>query len=427
MFIIRDNNRLIALISMIMLLLCLPINTVASDSFEWSLMAEASLISVDNDDNRSADLASWLDKGTGLLRYHDGFEGAQLSQLSYEASAEYYDCIAARISLKAYPDGHRRLGVTEAYLDHWPLMPIYKHRIKFGAFYPTFGYENPLSGWNSPYTYTGSAISSWIAEEVRTIGIEWAAVRAGNRHQSAHTWGLTGALFGFNDGIGSLLAWRGFALHNRQTMLGERIDFADYPTLLTGRLEKQPEFVKPFAETDKRLGHYLGVDWRYKREMGFKVYYYDNNANHTKTEDSGQYAWQTRFTSYAWQWRLNRSLRLIAHGMVGRTYMGLMRDVVVDFDTWYLMASQSFGKQRITLRYDQFQVDDVDNNALDLNDSDGDAWTLAWRIRTGAAFDIGFEWMSVSSSVDSRAQWNYSTDVDQTQLLFVVQYSIDGR
>jgi hypothetical protein len=76
-------------------------------------------------------------------------------------------------------------------------------------FYPEFGFENPTMGWPSPYNYTHSAISSWVGEEMRTIGGEFKVTRPGRFHGgSPHTFSLVGWVFKGNDTTGTILAWR---------------------------------------------------------------------------------------------------------------------------------------------------------------------------------------------------------------------------
>ena len=80
--------------------------------------------------------------------------------------------------------------------------------------------ENRALGWETPYTITPSAISSWIGEEIRTVGPR----RPGRlvRHALSATISTCNSpprVFGWNDPAGTMLAAHGFALHDRQTTL----------------------------------------------------------------------------------------------------------------------------------------------------------------------------------------------------------------
>ncbi len=86
-----------------------------------------------------------------------------------------------------------------------------------GAFYPPMSLENRATGWETPYTLTPSPISSWIGEEIRTIGLEGQVDWLGTRTGHSFDLQLTGALFGWNDPAGTMIALNGFVLDDRQT------------------------------------------------------------------------------------------------------------------------------------------------------------------------------------------------------------------
>ena len=87
--------------------------------------------------------------------------------------------------------------------------------LKLGQFFLPASRENVEELWTSPYTLTLSALNSWIAEEIRPIGLDLAWSRT-DCERSALDVGRQ-PLFGGNDTAGALLAWRGFALHDRPT------------------------------------------------------------------------------------------------------------------------------------------------------------------------------------------------------------------
>lgn len=75
--------------------------------------------------------------------------------------------------------------------------------------------------------------------------------------------------------------------------------------------------------------------------------------------------------------------------------------VYADFGAWFLLLSHAWGRQRASLRYDDFWVDDEDAIVGDPNDEDGDAWTAAWFLegRRGrwGAWRAGVELLRVQS------------------------------
>jgi hypothetical protein len=110
-----------------------------------------------------------------------------------------------------------------------------------------------------------------------------------------------GSIFKGNDTTGTILAWRGWGLHDKQASLNERIFFARYPSIGIGQeLEPQAAWVEPFREVDGRFGYYVGGHWDYQQKSRVRYYYYNNNADELVLARGGQYAWHTRFHSLSW-------------------------------------------------------------------------------------------------------------------------------
>ncbi|SHH32204.1 hypothetical protein [Ferrimonas marina] len=374
-----------------LLFLFSPISLAAEFSVEAA--ADVAWVQTSND---APWMQSWIREGTGITRYDPHSDGLVLSQAMLEAQIDFDNPWQLQATAYYYPDGQKHLGFTEAALTFQPLTSGVKHKVRVGAFYPNFGFENPKPGWQSPYTYTFSAINSWIAEEVRAIGGEWQITVPGKLYHSNHTLSFVSSVFGANDGAGTLLSWRGWALHNRQTLLGERVAFADYPGI-TGPIELQPNWVEPFIETDNRVGYYLGGHWRHRRNTEVRLYRYDNRADPFAVNDEGQYAWHTKFWTVSAKHLLNRQWRILAQWMDGSTVMGDSKGVNVDFDAWYVLTSYKHHQHRFSLRYDDFKTVDTDQNPVDINDSHGKAWTFAWRYQASQHIEVALEYLYASS------------------------------
>ena len=178
----------------------------------------------------------------------------------------------------------------------------------------------------SPYNYTNSAINSWLGEEVRTFGVEASIKRPGRQFRSEHSFEGVAAVFKGNDPAGTLLSWRGFALHDRQTTFNERIDFSVPASFSHSQLTKQADYVQPFEEVDGRFGYYVGAHWDYQKRSQFRIYYYDNNGDPSAINTrTGQYAWDTRFLSAAWLYKFTKQTRIIMQLLDGKTAMGKNR------------------------------------------------------------------------------------------------------
>ena len=157
----------------------------------------------------------------------------QLGRARFALTQSFAEIWSAHLDASVWDDKDAHLlGATEAYLQLRPYPRAgYRLRVKAGAFYPPVSLENRASGWESPYTLSYSAINSWLATEVRTIGaeaqLEWLGTRLGH----AFDLGVTGAVFGWNDQAGVVLANDGFLLHDRQTPLFGRVGQPDVPPL----------------------------------------------------------------------------------------------------------------------------------------------------------------------------------------------------
>ena len=104
-----------------------------------------------------------------------------------------------------------------------------------------------LSRWPSP-----SAIGSWIGEEVRSTGVEGTLVLAAGGFNELE---LQGGVFLCNDSIGALLAWRGFALHDRQGTYRDELPLQAVLSLTDPRFfAEQGRRTQPFHEIDDRPG-----------------------------------------------------------------------------------------------------------------------------------------------------------------------------
>lgn len=366
-------------------------------------------------------LNSWMEGGVGVMRFNRD-DDWQLSQGVIEMTADLTSTLSFQGTAIHYPDGDMHTGVSEAFFHYAPLSDGWRQRWRVGAFYPAMSTENVDIGWNSPYTYTYSTINSWLAEELRTIGAEWSMSLNGRRSGSPHSVNLVGSLFKANDGIGTLLAWRGWALHNRQTRWNERIRFADY-FRFQNLPEEMPTEVEPLEETDGRWGYYLGAHWRYLNSTDMRLYYYDSNADPLAEEDNGQYAWDTRFYSLSLRQHLTPRLKLLAQWLQGDTGMGTHSNGVwVDMYAAYLMLSYHWRDHRFSARVDDFWVKENDSNTGDPNDSEGNAYTLAWRWDLHPHLNVGAEYVRVDSENDNRTLWNgWEADHRQSQWQLLVQ------
>lgn len=377
-----------------------------------------------------SDSPGWLEEDLGKLRYGENDGPVELSQAMFHLDTGVTDTLQFR-GVASY-DTRRddELDVIESYL-HWRPIPVgrFRHRLNVGIFYPPFSEENRDKAWLSPYGYSNSAINAWIGEEVRTVGLQYSLERPGMFHRSPHDLTLNAAAFVGNDPTGTLLAWRGWSVHGRQSGVYERLPLPALPSFESGgAFEHQAQWLEPFREIDNRIGYYLGGEWDYTDRARFHLHYYDNRGDPTAFEVRGQgyyssdsavqYAWDTRFWHAGWRFRLPGRLNLFGQWMSGQTTMGAGNSLVdAKFAAAYLMLSRAFGDHRFSLRLDDFRVRDrAPGTPQDNTNESGHAWMLAWRWQITGNWQLGAEWLSVDNRRPARSTY-FGEPAERTESL----------
>ncbi|HVH84820.1 MAG TPA: hypothetical protein VM713_10945, partial [Steroidobacteraceae bacterium] len=145
----------------------------------WELDLDGRLVSSNAD-------PSYTQGGISAVRFDQEQSGLRLGRARFALTESLGEFWSAHLDASAWGD-HDRIpaGLTEAYLQFRPYpFAGYRLRIKAGAFYPPVSLENRASGWESPYTLSSSALDSWLAIEVRTVGVEaqldWLGTRLGH-------------------------------------------------------------------------------------------------------------------------------------------------------------------------------------------------------------------------------------------------------
>lgn len=361
---------------------------------------------------------SWQGHGTGTLRYDAN--GIQLQQTVLRATQDLGSDFSIDVVANAYQDGEQHIGLSQAQLIYKPLMASpHKWQVRAGFFYPGFSLENVDIGWLSPYNYTNSAINSWLGEELRAAGVEISQLNPGRPRRSAWSWDFHLGFYRGNDPLGTLISWRGWATHDRQSLNNDRVNFAPYPPVV--ERARHPDWIEPFHEIDGRTGYYIGTHVDYFNKTRLRYYYYDNNADPLAVNDQRLYAWHTRFHSLAFEHRFNSDTKVIAQWMLGDTEMG-RRWVFVDFDAWYVLVSHTSGEHRFSIKAEQFRAREDDKWAWDPNNSDGKALTVSWRYNLDEYWQIGAEYLMNNNQADNRALLDLPEQHNERQAMAVAQY-----
>ena len=343
---------------------------------DWRLEGILDLRLVESDSDHV-----WLDAGLDKARFDDD-AAAELGAALLEVGTRFAPTLSSHVTLAAYDGLDTAIDVTEAYLEFLPVpRSAWRFRGRAGAFYPPGTLENRSAAWTTPYTLSFSAIDSWYAEELRIVGLEGGIERMGRMSGSPNDFSFSAGAFRWNDPAGAILSWRGWALHDRQTGIFERLPLAPLPSFVEGGdlYEVQGAFDQPVAEIDGRTGWYAAAEWRWLDRSAVSAIHYDNRGDPGAVE-GGQWAWLTRFDRIGWLFKPTSSVDVVAQALVGSTRIDGYEGPLVDndFDAWSLLVSFGRGPHRGSVRYDRFSVDDRDTNPSDPNDEEGDAWTGAW-------------------------------------------------
>lgn len=352
---------------------------------------------------------SFLDGGLGKTRY--GAEPraveAKLAQAAFLGRFEARPDLTFRVhaNVDAEHNFERRVDLVEAIARYAPaLTDAIALDIRAGLFFPTVSLENIDPAWLSPYATSFSAINAWIGEEVRNLGVEAGpSVRIGEAQAR-----LFGAVTRGNDPNGTLLAWRGFALHDRVAGFGDRLPLPDLASFKRADLfPDQPREVQPLREVDQKWTWSSGLAITHARYR-LKALYQPKTAN-PGAFDGRQYAWRTGY----WAAGAARSfgpVEVLVQGLAGETRMGLLPDrrnaVVARFQSLYALASwlaPADGHHRATVRYDAFRVQDRDDFVIeDANDESGEAWTFAYTFSPNTRHRLTAELIHVDSTRTNR-------------------------
>ncbi len=196
-----------------------------------------------------------------------------------------------------------------------------------------------------------------------------------------HELALTGGAFGFNDTSGTLLSFRGWALHDEKAT-----GFGHFPLppLNSFIVHLQEDQTRSLIEIDKKVGFYGRLDWRPPWPFGINVFYYDNRGDPQAFEATGQWGWRTRFWNVGVNADLGPNTRLLAQGMAGSTEMGFKTGGVVWVHTYfqsaYALVTQQVGPAAITGRVEVFGTREHGSRMSPDESEDGWALTAAGRM-----------------------------------------------
>ena len=388
----------------------LAATTVRAASWELDLDLRA----VTSDADRSV-----LDGGYSPTRFSDRQSGLQLGRLRLALDTPLGEVWRLHLDASAWGNAYKSpVGLTEAYLQFRPYpRNALRVRMRAGAFYAPVSLENGAPGWASPYTISFSALNSWLAEELRTLGVETKVDWLGTRTGLPFDVGAVAGVYGWNEITGSAVANGGFILDDRQTPLFDRVGKVEGPT---------GAYIEPFREIDGRAGYYAGVDLNFPGRLLVTALRYDNLADPTAHDTvSHVFAWRTAFNSAGARLETAAGWTVIAQWLSGQTEIAPGGHALEwPFNARYALVSRRIARrQTLSVRYDHFEVDS--RNAEPDGMQSGHAWTAAYVFDAGKRWTVTVEWLRVTSNSYS---WSEETDrpgpVTDNQAQLSVRYAL---
>jgi hypothetical protein len=336
---------------------------------------------------------SWPDGGLGKTRFGGGGTEATCVQAGLVLNAQLTPSLLAIAEIQYQTTDRNAFSVLEAYLRWRPVSttPL-RWSIKLGEFLPPISLENDAIGWTSPWTLTPSAINSWIGEEFRTIGAEGRVEWRG----TANAFEGYGALFGFNDPAGELLAARGWSLSDLTSGVGSRVREPDVYAIDNGAAV--PLRFNPFLENDDRVGWYVGGRWQANGLGAVSILRYDNEADASSHSggSSPVFSWRTDFWSVCAEADIG-DVVVLGQAMTGSTDLAPSPffSTSTDFRAAYVLAGWNRGSWRPAIRFDTFSTEQLPRDIDARVREHGHAVTVAlnWRPRewvrvTGEALHV---------------------------------------
>jgi hypothetical protein len=366
---------------------------------------------------------TWLDGGFGKLSTSgDNYRNLRVTPMLSEANLIWQPRFTWALSANVvgtFLGGERNeAGISEAYFSYKPMRgSTTRFSARAGLMWPPVSLEHEGADWHVRDTITPSAINSWIGEEVRPVALEGTVGTSLGEHK------LTGtaAMFAANDTAGTLLTFRGWALHNRRTLA-----FNDQPLPPFEEEDEgyQAPFTHPLLDVDsgfaKRPGYYAKLSWQPPAPIRLELFHYDNRAKPEAINEDLEWGWRTHFTDLGFEADLSGT-HVRAQAMTGRTRMGYpelpnnRHWIDMRFRSAFLLVTQPIGKFGLAGRIDAFETRHHGSWWDSEYNEDGWAATLAGK-REWGPFTGLVELIHVSSDNPAREHVSLSPRQQQTRL-----------
>src|SRR6185295_3584169 len=202
--------------------------------------------------------SSWLNGDYGKARYGGDRDFKLRGRFEVAEAAviwrpRFSETIGATVHLQYQPGQDHAVDIIESYVSFkTPPGSFLRASGKVGVFYPQMSLEHDEFGWQAYHSITPSAINTWIGEEIKVAGIEGTV-----RHAlGPGDLSFTAAAFGANDTAGTIIACRGWALHDEEATVFGTFPIPDNAPARKALWWPQDDWSKSMLETDDRIGFY---------------------------------------------------------------------------------------------------------------------------------------------------------------------------
>ena len=381
------------------------------DTFE--IGADLRLAAVDGEN-------SWVDGGFGKLG--SGSDGdlrvqPQLGNASLIWKPQFTWSLGAIVVGSVQGGERTEAGLNQAYLTFKPMRgDKLAVSARAGLMWPPVSLEHEGADWHVADSITPSAINSWIGEEVRPAAAEGTVGFSLGEHKLR----ATAAVMAANDTAGTLLTFRGWALHGRTTLAFHR---QPLPPLDEPVEDYQAPYTHPLLDVGQgfaeRPGYYAKISWQPPLPIRVELFRYDNRADPEAVNSDLEWGWRTRFNQAAMVADLGKGAEFKAQALEGRTRMGTdetgRRWIDNRFRSAFALLTRPFGSVRLTARIDAFGTRNRGSDVGDEYDDSGWAAMIAAK-RDWTHFSGILELLHVSSEREDREETGVEPRQHQTQL-----------
>jgi hypothetical protein len=370
---------------------------------------------------------SWTDGGFGKARFGGARDGdLRLRPALAEAELVWrpplgWD-LTGTLAVAAQHEQDYPIDLIEAFVA-WKPVPRGPTRLsaRAGLMWPPVSLEQEGPAWAVTDMITPSAINSWIGEEVKPVALEGTVSRPfGGQRVSA-----TLAVFGVNDTAGTLLAFRGWAMHDLKAGAFGR---QPLPPLNDFMLLAQAPATRPAIELDDRPGFYGKLAWSPAAPLLIEAFYYANRGDPEGVTPTLQWGWNTRFVHVGLRADLGAHTRLLAQALAGTTEMGVEENehywVETRYRAAYLRATHEMGGLALSGRLDLFGTSERGSQMSREESESGWALTGAGRLHLSDEAALLVEGLHIDSRRAARGRAGLGANQEQNVVQLALRLTL---